>query len=372
MGKYDKFREKLRNNFKRIPTRKIIAWIESNFEYKTRKNGEEYLICDPFDGDAKFRFSINPDKGVCHSWHGDDWAGPINPQTGKRNCSVVKFVKVYRKCSYRQALEELLGATEDVSAYLRPEGRVSTAEVQRTIIVALPDGVELLATSTDRQAKHLISWLVTRGYTLEDIEQAELYHLGMDIYWPYFEFEMLVYWQARSRLNKRFEFPDEYVYDDDGNIVAKAEGSKGDFLYGFDRVEPVSYLIITEAIFDQHTLGDQALASGGADLTTNQIKKLKILGPRKGIILAPDNDKAGIQSAIRNANLLKAHGFDVYYSLPPRYKYEEDGEVKFTKDWNEIGQKVTGFAKVRKIHDDNIKKATTQEILRLKKLACQR
>lgn len=372
MGKYDKFRERLKGNFKKLPARKIIAWIEANFEHKTRKGGAEYLICDPFDGDIRFRFSINPEKGICHSWHGDEWAGPINPETRKRNCSVVKFVKVYRKCSYRQALEELLGATEDVAAYMRPEGRVSAAEVQRTVTVALPDGVELLASSTDRQAKLLIKWLGVRGYTLEAIELAELYHLGMDVYWPYFEFETLAYWQARSRLNKRFEFPNENVYDDDGNIIGKTEGTKGDFFYGFDDVEPASYVIITEAIFDQHTLGEQALASGGADLTTNQIKKLKIIGPRKGIILAPDNDKAGIGSAIRNNDVLRANGFETYCSLPPRYKYEENGETRYTKDWNEIGEKVTGFAQVRQIHDNNIKKMTTQEILRLKKLLPRR
>ena len=365
MGKYDKFREKLKGNYKQIPARKIIAWIEANFEFRTRKNGEEYQICDPFDYDTKFRFGINPEQGICHSWHGDDWAGPINPKSGKRNCSVVKFVKVYRKCSYRQALEELLGATEDISSYLKPEGRVSAAEVQRKVAVALPDSTELLATSNDRQAKPLIAWLKTRGYTLEDIELAELYHLGMDVYWPYFEFEVLAYWQSRSRLNKRFEFPNENVYDSKGEIVGQTEGTNGDFFYGFDSVEPASYLIITEAIFDSHTLGEQALASGGADLTQNQIKKLKILGPRKGIILSPDNDQAGIKSALRNHEILKVNGFTSFYSLPPRFRYEE-GE--YTKDWNELLTRLhLSRQEIREIHDKQITKMTTQEILKLKR-----
>jgi hypothetical protein len=356
-------------NYRQIPPNKIIAWVEQNFDFRTRKNGEEYLICDPFDGDAKYRFSINPEKGVCNSWHGNEWAGPVNPKSGKRNCSVVKFVKVYRKCSYREALAELLGATEDVSAYLRPEGRVGVSEAKRTVAVALPNGVEILTTSKDPQAKALRGWLKSRGYTLEQMEKAELYHLGMDVFWPYFEFEMLIYWQARSRLNKRFAFPPEDIYDEKGEVVGKTEGTKGDFFYGFDSVEPASYVIITEAIFDQNTLYEQCVASGGADLTPNQVKKLKILGPRKGIILSPDNDGPGINSILRNRQVLRGLGFPIFCSIPPKLKYEEKGEIKYTKDWNEILMKLELTPKeVRSIHDGNIKKVTVQEVVRLKKM----
>lgn len=364
--KYDNFRFKTGNR-KQIPAEKIIAWIKNNFDFKTRKNDTEYLIRDPFRDGSGYKFNINPSHGMCHSWYGDEWAGPINPQTGKRNCSIVKFVKVYRKCSYREAISELLGTTEGISSYLRPEGRINNAEPQRKVEVALPDGVELLSTSNDKQAKILRSWLESRGYTLEQIEKGELYYIGMNVYWPYFEFEVLVYWQSRSRMNKRFEFPSVNVYDAKGNVVGKTEGTKGDFFYGFDFAEPASYVIITEAIFDQNTLDKQCLASGGVDLTKNQINKLKILGPRKGIILSPDNDKPGISSIIRNYQMLKHLGFPIYYSLPPKLEYTENDIKSYTKDWNEIGQKVAGFENVRKIHDDGIRKLSVQEIVRLKK-----
>lgn len=360
--KYDSFRHK--SGFKKIPPGKIIAWIEKNFTYKTRNNGKEYQICDPFDGDTRFRFGISPENGICHSWHGDEWAGPVNPKTGKRNCSIVKFVKAYRNCSYREALAELLGTSEGISSYLYSD-RVQDA-VPREVAVALPNGVEPLSTSHDIQATNLKKWLKSRGYTDERIEKTELCYLGMNVYWPYFEFDSLVYWQSRSRLNKRFEFPSSDVYDENGKIVGKTEGSKGDFFYGFDFVEPASYLIITEAIFDQNTLNEQCLASGGADLTHNQIKKLKLLGPRKGIILSPDNDHAGINSVIRNKQVLQQLNFPLYYSIPPKLVYKEGDEEKYTKDWNEIGQKVTGFDKVRELHDSRIRKITPQEIIKLK------
>lgn len=368
MNKYDvnAYRKKTGGSYKQIPASKIEAWIERNFDFKPRKGGSEYCIHNPFDGDTGYNFNISPDKGVCHDWRGDEWAGPINPETGKRNCSFIKFLRLYLKCSYRQAVEELLGGSEDVSGYLRPEGRVTDREAKKKVSVALPNGARLLAGSQDIQAKAIRKWLKTRGYTNEDIVNSELYHLAMDVYWPYYEFDTLVYWQSRSRMNKRFNFPTLEVYDEFGRVVGETDGSKGDFLYGFDEIEPASYLIITEAIFDKNTLREQSLASGGAILTENQIKKLRILGPREGIILSPDNDKAGLKSIITNAILLQRQGFKVYYSLPPKMRYEKEGETFETKDWNELGQYVVGFENVRKLHDDNINVANKTALVKLR------
>jgi hypothetical protein len=368
MPKYDKYRSLKKSSGKRIPPAKIVAWIERNFEYKTRKEGAEYQICDPFDYDTKFRFNINPEYGVCNSWHGNEWAGPINPETGKRNCSFLRFVKIYKKCSFKEALEEVLGATGDVSEYLRPENRSTDPEVKRKVTVALPEGASLLAPAEDRQAIILKKWLKSRGYTEETIAKHELYSSGMDVYWPYFEFEMLVYWQSRSKISKIFRFPDVSVYDKEGNIVGETEGSKGDFLYGFDDVDPASYIAITEAIFDQYTIGGQTLATGGAILTTQQLKKIKLLGPRKGIILTPDNDVAGLKSLLVNNKLLERQGFKISYSLPPSIPYEKEGKKLFTKDWNEL---FTGpgmsLADIRSKFANGIKPLTVQETVKIRK-----
>ena len=188
----------------------------------------------------------------------------------------------------------------------------------------------------------------------------------MDVYWPYYEFDTLVYWQSRSRLNKRFNFPQTEIQDDTGEIVAITEGSKGDFLYGFDDIEPASYLIITEAIFDKHTLGQQTLASGGAVLTPKQVGKIRILGPRR-VILAPDNDAAGVKSIFANATLLINEKIPTYFSLPPKLKYSVDGEERVTKDWNELFTNIKLSAlEIRKMHDSNIKRATSTNLVQLR------
>lgn len=370
MPKYDKYRSFKKPSGKKIPSSKIAAWIEKNFEFKTRKDGTEYQICDPFDYDTRFRFNINPELGVCHSWHGDEWAGPINPETGKRNCSFVKFVRIYKKCSYREALQDILGGSGEVSEYMRPENRATDPEAKRKVSVALPVGTELLTSASDRQANTLKRWLISRGYTEEAIAKHELYSLCLDVYWPYFEFDTLVYWQSRSKINKRFNFPDANIYDNKGNIVGETEGGKGDFLYGFDDVEMASYVIITEAIFDQYTLGAQALASSGAILTERQIKKIKILGPRKGVILAPDNDIAGLKSILVNAKLLQRAGLKVWYSLPKPIEYtDKDGKTCHVKDWNELFTAAKmSLADIRKSFDERIKRFSVQETVKIRRI----
>lgn len=342
---------------KQIPPAKIIAWVERNFDYKERRGGEELCICSPFNSDTGYNFNINPERGACHDWRGDEWAGPINPTTKKRNCSFLKFVRLYRKCSHAEAVREVLGTTENIRDYLRPENRHGTTEEVRKVAVALPDGTERLADNAeDPQAAIVIRWLKKRGYTLEDMGKYDIHYLGVDCYWPYYEFDTLVYWQSRNRYNKIYRFPDVNVFDRQGKVIAETEGSKGEFLYGFDDCESASYLIVTESIFGQYTLGEQALASGGAVLTPDQIGKIRILGPRKGILLSPDNDKAGIKSIISNAKLLDGEGYKLFYSLPPKLPFKKGDETKYTKDWNEILEelKVTR-EEVRQLHDSRLK-----------------
>jgi hypothetical protein len=355
---------------KKIPPAKIEAWVKKNFDYKERKEGEELVICSPFTSSTSAKFNINPEKASCHDWSGDEWAGPINPQTGKRNCSFIKFVKLFRKCSYADALREVLGTSEDLKSYLRPENRHSTAEAVRTVLVALPDGTERLSDNeTDPQAKIITKWLIKRGYSEADISKHDIHYLGVDCYWPYYEFDSLVYWQSRNRFNKIYRFPDETIFDRSGKVVGKTEGTKGEFLYGFDDCELASYVIVTESIFGQYTLGEQALASGGAALTLEQIGKLKIIGPRKGIILSPDNDKAGVKSIIANHSLLKMDKYPLYYSIPPRLPYEKDGETKYTKDWNEIVEELkVGREEVRQLHDKRIKPLNIMSLNELHRL----
>jgi hypothetical protein len=310
-------------------------------DYKLRKHGIEVEICNPFDGDADYHFGISLTKGVAHDWHGDDWAGPPSPRSGKRNVSFVHFVQLFLSCSYREAVRAICDLSGDAVPTLRsgpggsgrPGGRQWPAEAQEKPLVALPDLSErLLGSSQPTVARTILNWLASRGVNRTAVELYDIHHAGMDVVWPYYELEVLVYWQTRNMLNKRFTFPDEGLYG----------VGKGQFLYNFDQVEPAGELYIAESIFCCHTLSHQCLATGGADMTPQQAQKIDMFGPSH-VILAPDNDAAGLRSIVHNAELLLKRKLSVWYSVPPWLEYRLDGDKKSTKDWNEIGQYVVGF-----------------------------
>ena len=106
------------------------------------------------------------------------------------------------------------------------------------------------------------------------------------------------------------------------------------------------------------------MASGGARLDDKQVRKVRALGPRDGIILAPDNDLAGLESILANAEKLKRLQLPInlYCSIPPRIEYELDGREEFTTDWNDIGRYVTGWDGVLDILNEH-----TQELTILKR-----
>lgn len=335
-----------------IPPKKIAAYIKKRFTYKERRDGEELIICNPLNGDTGYHFNINPEKGVCHDWRDDSWAGRPNPKTGKRSCNIIRFVSLYEQCSTAEAIKILLDGAQLEIEEQKPE----YAEHD----ISLPQNKKLTECTTEEVASILIKWLKRRAYSLEDIEKNDLRFFGTDVIWPYYEFESLVYWQSRSYLNKTFRFPAPDVRDKTGNIIGKINASKGQFLYGFDDIEMNNYIIITEAIFDKHTIGEQALASGGAVLTSDQLIKIRLLNPKSGIILAPDSDSAGIKSVIQNYNLLKSMSYTVYYSIPPSV----DGCDK--TDWNEMFEKYKmSKAEVRTVLDKNIKPLNPTEIVKL-------
>lgn len=321
----------------------IETWVRQNFDVKPRKNGAELRICSPFDGDDGYHFNISPEKGTCHCWTGDEWAGPVNPRTGKRGCSFVKFVQKYRGCTYYAAVAEIQAAAPDGApgtyfVATGREGASSSSEEKGERLVALPDGAVPLLSSSSKKAKSLICQkLASRGITEELVKRYQIHHVGTDILWPYYEYGDLVYWQSRSLINKVFRFPS----------LEECGVNKTDFLYNFDNVEPASYIVVVEAIFGVMTLGDQCVATGGADLSDLQVRKISLLGPRDGVILAPDNDHAGITSLIRNAKKL-AGKLPVYYALPPSVRYREGDQDKFSKDWNELYEKCHyPFAQIR-------------------------
>lgn len=315
----------------RITPQQIRSWVIKHFpDYKSRKDGTELVINNPFNGDTGRHFNINIVKGTCNDWRGNDWAG--YNKAGKRNsCSFIHFASLYLNCSYREAAKNVTNGLLVID-YTRDKFKEEVKD-DPIVQIQLPPGCKPLDNATDKISVPVRNWLRGRGIDDCKIKIYNIHYNLLEAIWPYFEFEELVYWQTRSIINKQFMFP--------------PDSNKGDYLYAFDHVDPLSYLVITEAIIDCQTLGGQCLASGGAVITTAQVKKIKFLNPVDGIILAPDNDIAGLKSILSNAKLLKNNGFDIQFSIPPKM---DTG----AKDWNDVGR-IVGWDNVYKIMLDNVK-----------------
>ena len=341
-----------------IPPDKITAWVYKYFpDCKPRKDGEELRINNPFDGDVHHHFNISITKGYAHDFRGDEsWAG-FNPNTGKINKrTFIRFAQLYLtqqrgSCSFTEAVQDVLGVSSGVRALFKWHRTRLLPETKENVSLALPDSTAEFGSIQSMLTTGLRAWLASRGVDDRKIKKYRIMYSGLSVVWPYYEYDPEpVYWQSRSRINKVFRFPPESV-----------GVSKGQFFYGFDQAEPASFIVITESIFGCLTLEDQCLATGGASMTETQVKKLKLLGPRDGIILAPDNDKAGIESIFHNATLLQPLNYKIFYALPPVVRLP-DGQL--SKDWNDL-VKVASTAEIRKTFEKSVKPFNLQQRLYL-------
>jgi hypothetical protein len=341
-----------------IPPEKIAAWVYKYFpDCKPRKGGDELRICNPFDGDTGYHFNISCVKGKVHDWRGDSaWVG-YNPNTGKLNYrTFARFVQIYLthkrgRCSFSEAIQDILGVASGARALFKWHKTRLIPECKETVSLALPEGTTEFGKTQPKLVAGLLSWLASRGVDDRKINKYRIMYSGLDVVWPYYEYDSEpVYWQSRSRINKIFRFPPESI-----------GVTKGQFLYGFDQIEPASFLIITESIFNCLTIEDQCVASGGASLTDMQSKKIRLLGPKDGIILAPDHDKAGIVSIAHNASILQSLNYKIYYTLPPIVKLPDD---KMSNDWNDL-VKVASTAEIRKTFEMSVKPYNLQARLYL-------
>lgn len=317
-------RRKRRTNIK---PQQIEAWVKRFFEYKRRSRGRQLAICNPFDGDDGFHFWISLEETTTKKhdvldYYVHDW------RHSRNNSSFIGFVKKFRNISYFEALKEVCGeSSRSLRDHLRKDVQTEEVEEKQESYIKLPELSESFDGTSSRVRSIALGYLRRRGILEEDVGRSQLYYTPSTIVFPYIEYGDLVYWQERSFLDKQFNFPNEH----DTGLA------KTDFLYNFDNVEqPDGVVIIVESIIDCINIGDGCVATGGAIISpdSKQVSKLVALSPRM-VILAPDHDKAGVDSLLVNYNLLKSRlGCRIGFAIPP-----------FGEDWNDLEKRGRGEAR---------------------------
>ena len=327
----------------------IIDWVSKHFpEYKIRSSGKQICVNNPYGGDSEQHLWISTESAqLKNRFEGKSgyWVHDFRPGHQQYDGSLVNFVRKYLKVSYRQAISELVG-----KGSIRYSRRNEQNKNEPEHIIQLPTGSKPISNkSSDKVRLMMLDYLAGRCVTEEIAIEHDLYYSPDGIVFPYIEYGEIVYWQERSILNKRFNFPNE---ENTGR-------AKTDYLYNFDNVEASSHLIIVESIFNCISVGMNCVASGGATISGKQPEKVRALDP-KIVVLAPDNDepdsygkRAGVESLKKNYFLLKDR-FDLAFTLPPAG----------IKDWNEMDQKL-GIGSAKRYISDNVYKLTIPNLMKI-------
>lgn len=338
------------NSMIKLTAKQIETWVSKHFEYKSKSKGRQLVINNPFNGDTGWHFWIAtyPDeikKGPAKG-RSDCWAHDFRP--GEWSGSFLRFVKEYKNISFYDAVKEVCGgSTSNIRDYVRQQLQANIpkeeiVEPEERIIELPPRSKPLTEDKSSRAREIAINYLANRKISEETAIRNFVHYRPGAVVFPYLEYGMMVYWQERSIISKEFLFPDEM----------ETGLQKSDYIYGFDQIEPNGYAIMVESIFNALSLGDDVGASGGADIIGKQVNKLRALNPHT-IILAPDNDDAGVKSLKRNFYALQHLPSKLAYSLPPP-----------DMDWNDMDKEL-GAGSARKYLEDNVYALNIKTIAKL-------
>jgi DNA primase len=300
----------------------------------------------PFHQEKSPSFTVNRDKGVFHCF-GCGVGG-----------DVVKFVQLYQKCTFPEAVRYLAGRAALAIPELEGSADDRAAAAEREALVSLHDDAllffrEQLATPAGARARREIEARMVSAETMAVFRYGYAPAGGRDTLVARFaskkvprELQLrsgLIQERDGGRLVDRFRnrlmIP---IARDSGAVVAFGgraleEGqapkylnspetpiyTKGRTLYGLDvtkgAIRKHNYCVLVEGYFDLAQVWQAGVhpvvAVSGTALTQTQARLLKRFATK--VVLSFDPDTAGQNAAAKSSELLVAEGFQVNVALLP-------------------------------------------------------
>lgn len=200
----------------------------------------------------------------------------------KKKCAVhyeFNYVKCW-ECGMRMFLDEYLREFEGFSwaeskAYQSPP----TIRKERKSDVALPEHFKLLSEPGDFRGR-VLSYLKNRGFSETFIDMKGVGYCDEGVYLgyliiPFIRSGELVYWIGRDALDRG------------GSKYVNPKGVSKEVIYNQDALMKYDTIYITEGVFDAWTIGNNAVATLGWQVTDYQLNCL-INSSAKKIVIAPD------------------------------------------------------------------------------------
>ncbi len=306
-----------------------------------RRSGRRYVGLCPFHEEKTPSFSVDPERQLFYCF---------GCQTGG---DVFKFVQLYEKVDFREALEQLarkwrvpvprgrerpdprarlLEVNQAAEAFFRRclgderLGRACREYLERRTVpgaVVAKLGLGYAPPGWEELRRYLLG----RGFGAEELLRAGLTIRRREGSGEYDRFRHRLIFPIRDLGGRVVAFGGRALGDEEPKYANSPETAlyvKGDHLYGLDlargAIRAAGFAIVVEGYLDLAALlgagFDNAVASLGTALTPAQVQLLARFTQR--VVVSYDGDAAGGAAAVRSLDLLLARGFEVrVVELPP-------------------------------------------------------
>ena len=308
----------------KIHPKKLLSWLNSKFPY-VKESGHELEVNSVFEEDTKHHLSLNWEKGVYHCWKSEK-AGPI-----------WQLVCLVDKCSRDEAIEKVYQDEADLSkfdetiTYLKGQNGKTSKQVKDT--AKLPKHYKDLTAGGSQNvgvigqkamrffdSRKILPWKYQCGYCYDGEYEDRI------ILPVYNQTKELIYWTSRTL---KLKDDREQKYKNPPKNLFSV--NKSDVVWFYLPLSNNTKVYICEGIFNAMSLvecGLTAVAILGKTISSAQIEQIKHCGT---FVLSLDNDRGGIQSIMKNVELLRRAGLESIKVVCPPDKGQ---------DWNEMYRKL--------------------------------
>ena len=261
----------------KLSKQQIVQYLESKFDVVNAADNEKRIDC-PFCSDSKKHLYVNVSKGVVHC-HKCGYSSSFIALVEKIEERPIKNLhSLFSEISTR-----IENFSERVKAGLQKKKKLET----NRNFARFPQGYSRLnLKSLSWFGKLAADYLHSRGF---DDDKIVKYKLGYctkgrfagRVIIPVFEKDRLVYYIGRSisSSGKKVLNP------------SKEEcGGASQFLFNYDLAKDYDEIILCEGAFDAITIGDDAVAFFGKEMSDAQLQKILLLGKDKKFVVCLDGD----------------------------------------------------------------------------------
>jgi DNA primase len=272
-----------------------------------KKEGKQYKACCPFHNDNNPSFSISADKPVWNCLACGESGNWVQYLEKKNNLTTYQAIEYLAKAAGLTKQEnKMKNIVETTMGFFQEQLKSSTSS--RNYLKGrgfTEDELDSIGIGHNPGYQETVKNLSSKGFSQEEIatvlprlKYLDDYQIGIPYYDP--EGKLVGIWGRLTVLENPFDKRDKYL---PFNYPAPK-----DTFFNLHRVKKKESVVLVEGYFDAllaHHRGIDTIAIGSSHIGNKQIENTKSI---KHMILAFDDDEAGINGTEKTVNLLMKTG----------------------------------------------------------------